>query len=59
MAVNKAEAAGFVLPPMDFEKYAVKEEEPAHEPDYQPGLSGTVSSSWVFTTFQQNTMVAE
>lgn len=30
-AVRKAEAAGFVLPPMDFEKYAIKKGEPPQE----------------------------
>lgn len=30
--MRKAEAAGFILPPMDFEKYAAKKEEPAEEP---------------------------
>ena len=59
MAVKKAEAAGFILPPMDFEKYAVKKEETAEEPDYQPGLSSTMTVSWVISTFQHNTMVAD
>lgn len=30
-AVKKAEARGFVLPPIDFEKYAVKKEDPPAE----------------------------
>ena len=65
-AVRKAEAAGLVLPPMDFEKYAVKKEEPqdesqeeATEPSSEPPAAWvtihfSVITQWTLTSSSES-----
>lgn len=50
IAVRKAEAAGFMLPPMDFEKYARPKEDPTEE-SYEDSHAATELGSEVLGGF--------